>query len=338
MLTKVPSAMACAVSAQGRLLTDLLDYSRVATGGLVLERVPVDLMSLAQAALEIVRGSALAKGVELALSGTYGVSIVLGDADRLQQVLWNLFFNAVKLTPRGGSVNVTVSREGARASVTVRDSGCGIAPEFLSRVFDRFRQAESTSSRTQPGLGLGLTLVRELVELHGGTVRAQSPGRGGGATFVVQLPLAAALLPNPDSVPPTAPSQSGHELEGVRVFVVDDEEDARDAILGVLSRRGATVSAASTVDEAMDEIRARPPDVIVSDLGMPGEDGYDLIRRLRALPEAAGGTTPAVVLSGYATPVHRGRALESGFQAYLEKPVVPEDLVATLVRLLGRGN
>jgi signal transduction histidine kinase/chemotaxis methyl-accepting protein methylase/chemotaxis response regulator CheB len=338
MLAKALGAMARAVSAQGRLLTDLLDYSRVATGGLVLERVPVDLMSLAQTALDSVRTSAQAKGVELGLVGARGVSIVLGDADRLQQVLWNLFFNAVKFTPRGGTVNVTVTRDGAQASVTVRDTGCGIPPEFLSRVFDRFRQAESTSNRTQPGLGLGLTLVRELVELHGGTVRAESPGRGGGATFIVRLPIAAALLPNPDSVPPAASSQGIGELEGVRVFVVDDEEDAREAILGVLSRRGAVVSAASNVDEAMDAIRARPPDVIVSDLGMPGHDGYDLVRRLRALPASAGGATPAVVLSGYATPVHRSRAIESGFQAYLEKPVVPEDLVATIVRLVGRST
>ncbi|MBN8613213.1 MAG: response regulator [Deltaproteobacteria bacterium] len=334
------AAIVRSVKAQGRLLSDLLDHSRFATGGLHLERTPVDLVNIAQSALGSVRASAEVKGVELELTGRRAVSIVLGDPDRLQQVMWNLFFNAVKFTPRGGSVRATVTREGQHAIVVVRDTGSGIPADFLTHVFDRFRQADSASTRTQPGLGLGLTLVRELVELHGGTVHVESGGAGKGATFTVRLPIAAMLLPLEAEAPSVGPLASspeeGRPLEGTYVLVVDDEADAREAVVDVLARHGARTSAASSVAEALALVAAELPDLLVTDLGMPVEDGYELIRRLRLLPADAGGALRAVVLSGYATGGHRARALTAGFEGYLEKPVAPIDLVATLVRLRRR--
>ena len=335
------AAIVRSVKAQGRLLSDLLDHSRFATGGLHLERTPVDLVNIAQAALESVRASAEVKGVELELTGRRAVSIVLGDPDRLQQVMWNLFFNAVKFTPRGGSVRATVTREGQHALVVVRDTGSGIPSDFLAHVFDRFRQADGASTRTQPGLGLGLTLVRELVELHGGTVHAESEGAGKGAVFTVRLPIAAMLLPLEADVPSVGPQLSApteeRPLEGTHILVVDDEADAREAVVDVLARHGARTSAASSVAEALASVAAELPDLLVTDLGMPVEDGYELIRRLRLLPADAGGALRAVVLSGYATGGHRARALTAGFEGYLEKPVAPIDLVATLVRLRRRA-
>lgn len=337
-LAKALAAIVRGVRTQGRLLSDLLDHSRFATGGLLLERTTIDLVTVTHAALESVRAAADAKGVSLELSGPRAVSIVFGDGDRLQQVMWNLLFNAVKFTPRGGSVRATVAREGQQAVAVIRDTGGGIPAEFLPHVFDRFRQAEAASNRTQPGLGLGLTLVRELVEVHGGTVYAESDGAGRGATFTVRLPIAAMLLPlEPETTlvgrPPHGATPRARALGGVRVLVVDDEEDARSAVVAVLERHGAEVATASSVSEALASIAAACPDLLVSDLGMPVEDGYELIRRLRLLPADEGGALRAIVVSGYATGGHRTRALRAGFEGYLEKPVAPDDLVAMLTRL-----
>jgi two-component system, chemotaxis family, CheB/CheR fusion protein len=346
-LAKALAAIGRGVTAQGRLISDLLDHSRLVTGKIELQRAPIDLLTIAEAALVGVRAAAEAKDIDVELVGDRAASIVLGDFDRMQQVLWNLFFNAVKFTPPGGRVRISVERVGNQVHVTVSDTGRGISADFLPFVFERFRQAEGSSNRTQRGLGLGLTLVRELVELHGGTVRAASAGRDQGATFTIVLPIPALLL-TPPEVEPAIPSHqpaallpvaaaSLHKiLEGTRVLVVDDEADARDALVGVLERYGAQVRPAGSVAEAMAALATELPDVLISDLGMPGEDGYELIRRVRLLPREAGGRLPSLAVSAYTTEEHRKRVMKTGFQKHLEKPVAPAELVSEVARLAGR--
>jgi two-component system CheB/CheR fusion protein len=348
-LARALAAIDRGVSAQNRLVSDLLDHSRIVTGRVELERAPVDLMAVADAALVGVRAAAAAKDIDFELSGNRGINIVLGDADRLQQVLWNLFLNAVKFTPPGGRVRVAIGRVGNQVHVTVADTGRGISEDFMPHVFERFRQAEGSSSRTQPGLGLGLTLVRELVELHGGTVHAESAGEDQGALFTVVLPIPVLLLspvdsePDPDTAPPPPsvrppPSFSPPLgiLQGMDVLVVDDEVDARDALVRLLERYGARVRSAASVAEAMNSLVARLPDVLISDLGMPGEDGYELLRRVRLLPIDAGGRIPSLAVSAYATEEHRKKVRSTGFQKHLEKPVAPDELVTAVASLGGR--
>ena len=344
-LTRALAAIGRGVDAQGRLISDLLDHSRIITGKIELQRAPIDLVTVAEAALVGVRAAAEAKDIDIQLSGERATSIVLGDSDRMQQVLWNLFLNAVKFTPRGGRVRVSVARVENRVHVTVSDTGRGIPVEFLPHVFERFRQAEGSSSRSQTGLGLGLTLVRELVELHGGTVVAESAGFDLGATFTVILPIAALLLlpleekeeePRPPSDPPVSLAPPPNLLDGMRVLVVDDEVDARDALVGLLERYGAEVRPAASVAEAMTALETDLPDVLISDLGMPGEDGYELIRRVRLLPEDAGGRLPSLAVTAYATDEHRKKVMKTGFQKHLEKPVAPAELVIEVARLAGR--
>jgi two-component system, chemotaxis family, CheB/CheR fusion protein len=346
-LAKALAAIGRGVTAQGRLISDLLDHSRLVTGKVELQRGPIDLLTVAESALVGVRAAAEAKDIRLELSGDRGSCIVLGDADRMQQVLWNLIFNAVKFTPRGGQVHISVARVRNQVHVTVRDTGRGIAEDFLAHVFDRFRQAEGSTSRTQHGLGLGLTLVRELVELHGGTVRAESPGKDQGATFTVVLPIPALLLgpaaleaaiaPGSSTEAPVAADTSRRVLDGVSLLVVDDEVDAREALVGLLERYGAYVRPAASVAEAMEVLAQGLPDVLISDLGMPGEDGYELIRRVRLLPPEEGGRLPALAVSAYATDEHRKKVM-NGFSGHLEKPVAPADLVAAVARLAGRAD
>jgi two-component system, chemotaxis family, CheB/CheR fusion protein len=354
ILAKALAAIGRGVTAQGRLISDLLDHSRIVTGTIDLQRRPIDLLTIAEAALVGVQAAAHAKDITMRLSGDRATSIVLGDPDRMQQVLWNLFLNAVKFTPPGGSVGISVGRVGNQVHVTVEDSGCGIAEDFLPHVFERFRQAESSSSRIQPGLGLGLTLVRELVELHGGTVSAASRGLDQGATFTVVLPIPAVLLPapeelSPSSIPPAeepappsvfplAVEPPSNVLDGTHVLVVDDEADARDALVCLLERYGATVCPAASVAEAMAALEAAMPDVLVSDIGMPGADGYELIRRVRLLPANAGGGLPSLAVSAYATDEHRLKMVKTGFQRHLEKPVAPAELVGEVARLAGRWD
>jgi len=347
VLSKALAAIGRGVVAQGRLISDLLDHSRIVTGKVELQRVPIDLLAVAEAALMGVRAAAEAKDIELQLSGDHVTSVVLGDSDRMQQVLWNLFLNAVKFTHRGGTVRVEIGRVRNQVHVTVTDTGQGIPEEFLPHVFERFRQAESSTNRTQLGLGLGLTLVRELVEMHGGTVGAASAGKDRGATFTVVLPVPALLLPPPESdrlqpeserPPPSVyPSAllalSSDMLRGTLVLVVDDEVDARDALVGLLERYGASVRSAASVVEAMASLQAGVPHVLISDLGMPGEDGYELMRRVRLLPANAGGRLPSIAVSAYATDEHRKKVLRSGFQKHLEKPVAPAELVTEVARL-----
>jgi two-component system, chemotaxis family, CheB/CheR fusion protein len=347
-LTKALAAIGRGVTAQGRLISDLLDHSRIVTGKIELQRGPIDLLTVAEAAMVGVRAAAEAKDIALELAGDRATSIVLGDSDRMQQVLWNLFLNAVKFTPRGGRVWIEVGRVGNQVHLTVRDTGCGISEEFLPHVFERFRQAESSSSRAQPGLGLGLTLVRELVELHGGTVRAESEGKDRGATFTVVLPIPALLMqpselesdspPPPPTVPPPPLPLPHDMLDGTKVLVVDDEVDARDALVSLLERHGAHVRPAASVAEAMAALEKDLPDVLISDLGMPGEDGYELIRRVRLLPAETGGRLPSLAVSAYATDEHRKKVMRTGFQKHLEKPVAPAELVTEVARLAGRFN
>lgn len=352
-LTKALAAIGRGVSAQGRLISDLLDHSRIVTGKVELSRAPIDLLVVAQAALVSVRAAAEAKDIELQLSGDPATSVILGDTDRMQQVFWNLFLNAVKFTPRRGNVWISVGRVGNQVHVSVRDSGCGIPNDFLPHVFERFRQAESTSNRSHLGLGLGLTLVRELVELHGGTVRADSAGKDRGSSFTVILPIPALLLPAPEevadaadfapasarplSIPPEALLALPRDmLDGVKVLVVDDEGDARDALVGLLERYSARVRPAASVAEAMAALDLELPDVLVTDIGMPGQDGYELMRRVRLLTVDGGNLLPSLAVSAYATDEHRRKVLQSGFQKHLEKPVSPAELVTEVARLAGR--
>lgn len=348
ILAKALAAIGRGVAAQSRLISDLFDHSRIVLGKVELQRAAIDLLSVAEAALVGVRAAAEAKDIDLQLLGDGARSTVLGDPDRMQQVLWNLFLNAVKFTPSGGQIRISVGRMGNQAQVSVSDSGRGISSDFLPYVFDRFRQAEGSSNRTHQGLGLGLTLVRELVELHGGTVRAESAGEGCGSTFTVVLPIPTILLQvteveaaAPESEPPASITEwprtlPTNMLEGARLLVVDDEADARDALVTLLERYGARVQPVASVAEAMTALADLPlPDVLISDLGMPGEDGYELIRRVRLLAPQAGGRLPALAVSGYATHEHRKKVLRTGFQKYLEKPVSPADLVTEVARLAG---
>ncbi|HEY9421243.1 MAG TPA: response regulator [Thermoanaerobaculia bacterium] len=324
---------------QAQLIADLLDVSRIITGKLRLDFKPVELHRIIDAVLESVRPAADAKGIQLAVSlGRLG-SPALGDADRLQQVVWNLLSNAIKFTPRGGRVEVLLQELGASALIRVTDSGIGIRPDFLPYVFDRFRQAESTLTRSHGGLGLGLSIVRHLVELHGGTVEVNSQGEGMGAVFTVRLPLRAELAEDPlDQTGISTPRSWSipDRLTGLRVMIVEDEEDTRELLVTALEQCGAEVAAFATVAAALEAFERGAPDVLLSDLGVPGEDGYSLIRKVRARPSSLGGAVPAAALTAYVRAEDRRQALAAGFQAHLAKPIDPSDLVATVARLAGR--
>ncbi|MFL6256224.1 MAG: PAS domain-containing protein [Pyrinomonadaceae bacterium] len=329
---------------QAQLVDDLLDVSRVITGQLRIETVPVNLGEVVEAAAAVVRPAAAAKGVGLNVSIDAEDLTADGDPARLQQVVWNLLSNAVKFTPAGGRVEARVGRAGSQMLVAVSDTGQGIAPEFLPHVFERFRQADMGTTRRHGGLGLGLAIVRQLVELHGGTVEASSEGAGRGATFTVRLPLRAV---SDTGQTPAGAAESARiggafdvtaappTLEGVKVLVVDDEPDARRLLTEVLARRGALVQSASSAVEALEMLQAWRPHVLLSDIGMPEGDGYELIRRVRELPEELGGHTPAVALTAYAGPAHRARALSEGYQLHAAKPVEPAELTAVVASLAG---
>jgi CheY-like chemotaxis protein/two-component sensor histidine kinase len=315
------------------------------TGKLQLSRRLIDLASIAEASIEGVRAAAEAKDIAIELRRDAKATLVLGDPDRMQQVAWNLLFNAVKFTPQGGRVQVRIGRAEHHVHLTVTDSGQGITPAFLPHVFDRFRQGEGSPHRNQLGLGLGLTLVRHLVELHGGTVRAESPGERQGATFTVTLPIPAILMETAgvEAKEPARPAPSAREevepepdprvLDGVSVLVVEDEEDNRQALAAVLDRYGARVKVARSAGEAIDALEAAIPDVLVSDIGMPGADGYELIRRVRSLNPERGGNLPALALTAYAGERERRMAAEAGYQDFLVKPVAPPRLATTVARL-----
>jgi PAS domain S-box-containing protein len=320
---------------QAQLIDDLLDVSRVVSGQVRLDVRPVDLVSVAQAVLEAFGPAADAKRIRVQAALDPGAGSVRGDAARLQQVVWNLVSNAIKFTPEGGEIEVVLSSQPERVTLQVRDTGIGISPEFLPHVFDRFSQEEGGTTRRRGGLGLGLAIVRHLVELHGGTVHAQSPGDGQGATFTVVLPG----HPAPGAMEPVRPDDeaalSPAALSGRRVLLVEDETDTRDLLATALARYGAAVTATASAAEALRLLDDRPPDVLVTDIAMPGMDGYELIRRVRAAG-SPGRDLPAVALTAYARPEDRERALAAGFQAHLPKPVDPAGLARAVAALAAR--
>ncbi len=339
-------AIARNAKAQAQLVDDLLDVSRIITGKLRLDVRPFDLGSVIEAVVESVRPAAEAKSIRLQVLLDPRAGGVSGDPDRMQQVAWNLLSNAIKYTPKGGRVQVRLERVNSHVEVTVSDTGQGISPQFLPFVFDRFRQADQSTGRAHGGLGLGLAIVRHLVELHGGTVRAESPGEGHGATFTVALPVMIAhdrqrfLDGDVERRHPTAGADEVLDcppaLDGLRVLIVDDEAGAREVLTAMLERCGAEVRSAASAGEALEAIEEQRPGVLVFDIGMPGEDGYWLIRRVRALPAERGGGTPAVALTAYARTEDRVRALTAGYQVHLAKPVEPAELIAAVASLAGR--
>jgi PAS domain S-box-containing protein len=328
---------------QVQLIDELLDLSRILAGRTRLEVQPLILADIVQAALESVEPAAQVKGVRLERILDPRAGQVSGDPARLQQIVWNLLSNAVKFTPRGGRVQVLLARVNAQVELTVSDTGIGIAPGFLPHVFDRFSQQDSSASRSYSGLGLGLAIAKQLVELHGGTLRAESAGEGRGASFVVNLPLilAAPLQHEPGHLEPTQSAVPEAQtplpkLDGVRALVVDDESDARDLICRVLEDQGAVVSTVASAREALAALAAEPPDVFLSDIGMPGMDGYQLIRSVRA-SDSSYRTVPAIALTAFARSEDRKKALLAGYQSHLAKPFDVAELVIMVAGLVGRS-
>jgi PAS domain S-box-containing protein len=325
-------------TAQLTLISDMLDMARIATGKVRLEVVDLDLASIVASAMDAVRPAAAANNVTLTTEFAPGLPTVRGDRDRLLQVVWNLLSNAVKFTDANGQVTVRAAVSGGAVRLIVADTGHGIAAPFLPQVFERFKQADASSARRHGGLGLGLALVRELVEMHGGTVKAESPGIGLGSTFTIMLPL----TPANKAVMPSAVEKASARmpsLGGIRILVVEDEADAREIIVQSLTDVGATVTAVTSVSEALAALRgdgSAPADVVVTDIGMPGHDGYDLLQELRKLPADQGGRVPAIAVTAYATVEDRRRALDAGFVAHIAKPFAPGALIATIARAVAR--
>ncbi|MGI8917392.1 MAG: ATP-binding response regulator [Pyrinomonadaceae bacterium] len=327
---------------QRQLIDDLLDTSRIITGKMRLEIGPVELAPLIKIVVDAVRPAANARNIRLQIFLGASISPISGDPQRLQQIIWNLLTNAIKFTPKGGSVDVRLERIASHLELAISDTGQGIEAAFLPHVFDRFLQSDSSSTRRHGGLGLGLSIVRQLVELHGGTVTALSQGAGQGATFKVTLPLMSVhhipgkveIKPLPMVLQPRTDAQLS--LAGLRVLVVDDEPDARELIATVLRGRGAKVLAVDSALKALAELDGPRFHLLVSDIGMPDMDGYALIKKIRQLPAERGGTLPAVALTAYAGTQDRIRALASGYQTHVSKPVEPAELLTVVARLAGR--
>jgi len=316
-----------------------LDVSRIVAGKLQIEMRPLELAGIIQAALAAVQPLAEAKGIRLAQILQPGVDPVIGDYQRLQQIVWNLLSNAIKFTPVGGSVQTRLEQLGSNARITVSDTGEGIASEFLPHIFDRFRQADSSRTRRHGGLGLGLAIVRHLVEQHGGTVEAFSAGEHRGAVFTVTLPCAAVDTGAPfgrRSDETARESDTAMALAGLRILVVDDDSDSREVLAAILALRGAEARSAARASEALEIWTEWKPDVLLSDIGMPDQDGYDLIRQVR-MQEAAGQHVPAIALTGYAAAEDGERALSAGYELHLAKPVDPNQLVM-IIADFGRRN
>jgi PAS domain S-box-containing protein len=314
--------------AQVKLVDDLLDVSRIVNGKFRVEMREADLVSIVGEAIDVVKPTAIAKGVALGLDEQTEPCLLVGDAERLRQVFWNILWNAVKFTPRGGDVRVSMHREGAQVTVAIVDTGKGIAPDFLPYVFERFKQADQSIIGGGGGLGLGLALVRHIVELHGGWATAASDGRGKGARFEVTFPIRAV---QPASV--REPRPRSRPLAGFRVLIVDDEADSRELISAVLAHAGADVHTAGSAADALGSLPQFRPHLVVSDIGMPIEDGYSLMRRVRALAEDEGGAVPSIALTAYRREEDKARALAAGFTAHIGKPVDPEDLVTAVQNL-----
>jgi hypothetical protein len=340
--TKALSVIERNARAQAQIIEDLLDMSSIISGKVRLDVQRVELASLINATVETVRPSAQAKGIRLQVVLDPKAGPMRGDPNRLQQVLWNLLTNAVKFTRKDGRISITLARVNSHLEVEVSDNGEGIDPDFLPHIFDRFRQADASSTRDHRGLGLGLSIVKQLVELHGGSISVKSAGRGQGSTFRVLLPLAAT---NDDSqelsveYSPRSAAQAAREaipqidLRGLKVLVVDDELDSRSLIQRLLQECNASVTTAGSAEEAVGVVLGNAPDILISDIGMPGEDGYILIRRIRELSQA---TIPAIALTAYARIEDRIKAIQAGFQSHLSKPVEPIELVVMVQSLARR--
>jgi CheY-like chemotaxis protein len=327
---------------QNQLIGDLLDVSRIVTGQLRLNIRPFELASVINAAIEVVRPSADAKSIRLHALLDPGAGPVAGDPDRLQQIFWNLLSNAVKFTPKGGRVQIRLQRINSHVEIVVSDSGKGIEPNVLPFVFDRFRQGDSSTTREHGGLGLGLSIVRNLVELHGGTVHASSDGEGKGSEFTVQLPILVTvrtLQRDAERVHPgVGEGLAGAmpSLAGLRILLVDDEPDAGVMIAAILGEAGAEVATATGAQRAVQMLAEWKPDLLISDIGMPVEDGYDLIRKVRTLSAEQGGQVPAIALTAYARTQDRLKVLSAGYQMHVPKPVEPIELATVIASLTKR--
>ena len=323
---------------QTQLVADLLDVSRIVTGQLRLSVRSFQLIPVIEAAIEVVRPAADAKSIriETALDKTAGP--IAGDPDRMQQIFWNLLSNAVKFTPRGGRIHVRMQLVGSHVEIVVADTGKGIEPKLLPFVFERFRQGDSSTTREHGGLGLGLAIVRHLVELHGGVVSARSEGQDQGAEFTIQLPVLAR--PQEPAVSATGRrveyGRGGTSLAGLRILVVDDEADAREIVATILGEAGAEIATASSSRQALEQVKQWRPDLLISDIGMPGESGYDLIRKVRALSPGEGGQIPAIALTAYARMEDRLKILSAGFQMHVPKPIEPMELATVVASLTKR--
>jgi signal transduction histidine kinase/ActR/RegA family two-component response regulator len=340
------------VKIQVKIIEDILDVSRIVTGKLSLSVTTVDLAPIIEGALESIRLAADAKGIKISNTLDADAGPVSGDPNRLQQVIWNIVSNAIKFTPRGGAIDVRLSRVDSQAEIRVSDNGKGISPEFLPFVFERFRQADSTSARQHSGLGLGLAIVRHLVEMHGGTVHASSEGEGKGATFIVRIPFMAVHVTKEHVHQVAQPKENMQgsqlttsddstindvaQLRGLRALIVDDEPDAREMLRVMLGQFGIQVKTSASVQEALELLEKWKPDVLISDVGMPNEDGYALILQVRALSHERGGSIPAIALTGYSRLKDRSQLLAAGYHMHLSKPVELARLVSAIMSLSGR--
>jgi signal transduction histidine kinase/ActR/RegA family two-component response regulator len=330
---------------QTQLIEDLLDMSRIISGNIRIDIQRVSPISFIEAAIRTIQPGADAKGVRVEQMLDPLAGPVSGDPARLQQIMWNLLSNAVKFTPKAGKVQVVLERVNSHLEITVADTGQGIAPDFLPYVFDRFRQADASSTRKQGGLGLGLAIAKQLVELHGGSIRVKSAGEGKGTSFIVSLPLTIIHLPaereerlHPRTASPTQALSRPVRLDGLSVLVVDDQTDAQDLIRHVLEECGAKVITSSSAAEALELLERERPGVLLSDIGMPDMDGYEFLKKVRALGADRGGQIPAVALTAFARSEDRTKALLSGFTVHVTKPVEPTELAATIAAAAGRIN
>jgi signal transduction histidine kinase/CheY-like chemotaxis protein len=344
--TRALDAIVRNTNVQVQLIDDLLDVSRIVTGKLRLNVEAVDIKAVVEASIETVKPSAEAKGIQLQSAFDPRAVGITGDPARLQQAVWNLLTNAVKFTPRGGQIEVELRRSHSHIEIVVSDTGQGIAHDFLPHLFERFSQSDSVITRRSSGLGLGLALVRHLIEAHGGTVSARSPGEGKGATFAVRLPLAIAKpVVDREREPRAHRGSPRHDVDGavppslvgLRLLAVDDDQDSRDLIMTVLANAGAEVRVSASAAEALKIVQDWRPDVLISDIEMPGEDGYALIQKVRSLDAEGGGKVPAVALTAYGKAEDRRRSMSAGFSMHVPKPVDPTELVA-IVQAATRGG
>lgn len=332
--------------AQAQLIEDLLDVSRMISGKLRLNAKPIELIPVIKAAIDSIQPAAEAKGIHLEMLLDVKADRIFGDANRLQQVVWNLLSNAVKFTPKGGRVQIKLEHVASHARVIVSDTGAGMSSAFLPHAFEPFRQADGTTTKRQGGLGLGLAIAHQLVELHGGTLSAASEGEGQGASFTMSVPVAAVQTTAPVVVDSTANKAlraksfvtSPPGLCGLKILAVDDEGDSRDMIRAVLEENGARVITAGSVREALEALPGWNPDVLICDIGMPGEDGYALIKKLRETEAKQGKNTPAIALTGYARIEDRMRAISAGFQVFIAKPIEANELTATVASVIASSN